>query len=81
MLVQRTYNVERIDECLRFWTLDQKVWGSIPAALAMCKSLGQALNPNRFWTPSSNGYQVDQTNWYCVNGASCRKRITYSPGR
>ena len=45
---------------LRYWTQDQGVWGLIPAALVMCKSLGTALIPNCLWLPSSNGYQVEQ---------------------
>ena len=50
--------VEWVAERLRRWTRDLEVWGSIPAAPVMCKSLGQALNPHCLWPPRSNGYLV-----------------------
>ena len=31
--------MERATECLKRWTRDQGVWGSIPEALVMCKAL------------------------------------------
>ena len=40
--------------------LGQGVWGSIPTALVMCKSLVQALYPHRLCPPSSNAYQVER---------------------
>ena len=52
--------VERVAEWLKRMTRDLGVWGSIPAALVMCRSLGQALNPHRLWPPSSNGYLVER---------------------
>ena len=47
-------------ESLRRRTQDLRVWGSIPAAMVMCRSLGQDLNPHRLWSPSSNGYLVER---------------------
>ena len=44
---------------LRCWPRDHGVWGSIPTAPVMRKSLGHALNPHHLWPPSSNGYQVE----------------------
>ena len=52
--------VERMANRLRRWTRDQVVWGSISAALVMCKSIGQALIPHRLCPPSSNGYEVER---------------------
>ena len=54
------YSWERVAEWLRHWTQDLKVWGPMSAALIMCKSLGQALNPHCFYPPSSNGYRVER---------------------
>ena len=75
------YVIQCIAEWLRRWTRDQAVCGSIPAALFLCKSLRQALNPRYLRPPSSNGYQVERKNWYFVNGFSCRKYAAFSPGR
>ena len=51
--------MERVTELLSYWTQDLEVWGSISAAVVMCKNLGEALNPYRLCSPSSNGYQVE----------------------
>ena len=52
-------------EWLRRWTRDLGVFGSIPAALVMYKSLGQALNPHRLCPPSCDGHQVEQKLGLC----------------
>ena len=57
---ERLVLVEHVAQWLRHWTQDLGVWGSIPAALLMCKSLGQALNPHRLCPPCSNMYQVER---------------------
>ena len=51
---------KHVAEWLRRRTRDLEVWGSIPVAPVMCRSLGQALNPHRLWSPSSNGYLVER---------------------
>ena len=52
-------------EWLGHWTWYLGVIGSIPVALVMCKSLGQALNPHHPCTPSCNGYQVERKLTQC----------------
>ena len=50
--------VEHVAEWLRRIPQDLGVWGSIPAAPVIYKSLRRALNPHRLCPPNSNGYQV-----------------------
>ena len=38
--------VESVTQWLRHWTRDQGAWGSIPAAMVMCKDLRQASTPS-----------------------------------
>ena len=52
---------ERVADRLRRLTRGIMVWSSIPDALVRCKSLGQALNPQCLWSPSSNGYLVHRS--------------------
>ena len=80
LCVLSVIQIERMAERLRRLTRDLAVRRSIPAALVMCKSLGQALNPHRLCPPSINGYQVERKIG-TVNGYSCRKCAAFSPGR
>ena len=57
--------VERVAEWLRHWTWDQGDWGSIPAVLVICESLGQALNPHCLWPLSSNEIQFEWKSVLC----------------
>ena len=70
--------MERVAEWLRLCTRDQGVWGSIPAALVMYKSLGQAMNLHRLCSPSSNSNGKKK----CVNDYvySCRKWLHIPQG-
>ena len=68
--------VEHMAEWLRHWTRDLGVWGSIPAAPVMCKSVGQALNPH--CPPSSNGYQVERKLVLC-EWLQLQKIVLHSP--
>ena len=62
--------------------LDQGVWDSITVVLVMCH-LGQALNPCRLWTLSSNGYQVEQAlllyEWLQLQKVRCIQSALHSP--
>ena len=57
--------IEFVAEWFRHSTRDQGVWVSIPAALVICESLGQALNPHRLCPPSSNGYHRERKVLLC----------------
>ena len=73
--------VEHMAEWLRRWTRDIGVWGSIPAAPVMCKSLGQTLNPHRLCPPSSNGYQVEHKIGTVRMATAVEICAALSPGR